>query len=154
MFKFRKVADYSDGSTRVKRYDPITGSPYLVDPETNEAKPWPMIGVAFNGDVPVLDKIGMHYVANAVQEGWATLVNPRVVHRPGGTPTNPWSTTHTFNQADEVVFHLITDNKGDWVKKDYKYKVVSQPDRHEDSNEGSGWRVDWTYKLELVTVNG
>lgn len=154
MFRFRKVADYSDGSVRVPRFDPITGHRYLVNPETNEPQPWPLLGVAIEGEYPTLDCIGMHYVAKAVAEGWAEYVNPRVVHRPGGTPTNPWSTTHTFNQADSVIFHLIEQVDGKWVKRNVLYKVVSQPDRHEDNNEPSGWRVDWTFQLELVNKNG
>lgn len=154
MFRFRKVADYSDGSTRVVRYDPITGQKFLADPETNEPKPWPLLGVTMEGDSLAKDKIGMHYVANAVKEGWATLTNPRTVHRAGGTPENPWSTTHTFRQGDQVIFHLIFEENGEWVERDVVYDILTQPDKVEDANEPSGWRVDWTYELGLVENNG
>jgi hypothetical protein len=154
VFLFRKVADYSDGTTRVVRYNEINGQKILVDPETNEPKPWPLLGVTMEGDIRSRDKIGMHYVANAVNEGWAKLTNSRTVHRPGGTPENPWSTTHTFRQGDQVVFHLIFEEDGKWVERDVTYDIISQPDKVQDESEPSGWRVDWTYELELVTDNG
>lgn len=151
MFVFRKIADYSDGSSRVYRYDPITGQRYLVEPESNESKPWPTLGVAFEGEPPVRDKIGMHYLQDAANEGWVTLVNPRNVHRPGGPPNNPWSTTHTFTNADEVIFHVIVDNNGEWVKKNYRYVVLNQPDKKEVDGK---YEVDWCFTLKLESING
>lgn len=148
MFRFRKLADYSDGSSRVVRYDTITGERILVDPADGQPKAWPLLGVAVEGEVRVLDKIGMDYVLNAVNEGWASMENKREVHRPGGPANNPWATTHTFHQADQITFHVLVDG----VKKDLVYKVISQPDKYEDASEFSGWRVDWTYELELVTA--
>jgi hypothetical protein len=152
MFKFRKLADYSDGSVRVYRYDTMTGERLLVDPKDGQSKPWPTLGVAFEGQVPRKDKISMDYVANAVTDGWATWVNHRTVHRPGGHENNPWSTTHTFHQADEVVFHVLEDDSGSLVKKDYMYRVTKQPDKTQSAD--GAWEVDWCFELELVSVSG
>ena len=150
MFVFRKLADYSDGSTRVARYDQMTGERILVDPKDNQPKPWPTLGVKFQDKAPTKDKISMDYVANAVTEGWATWVNHRTVHRPGGPENNPWSTTHTFHQADEVIFHMLEGDDGNMVKKDYMYKVTKQPDKTQ--NAAGDWEVDWSFELELVSV--
>jgi hypothetical protein len=153
LFRFRRLADYSDGSTRVHRYDPVTGERYLVNPQTNMAEPWPLLGVTVEGDIPKLDKIPMDYVSRAVAEGWAEWANYRTVHKPGGPPEDPWLVTHTFYQADRITFHVLLPDKGQWaegvdlVKRDLVYNVVGQPDKYED-------RVDWTFTLELVNPNG
>jgi hypothetical protein len=160
MFKFRKLADYSDGSVRVRRYDPLTGDPYLVNPVTNQMEPWPLLGVTVEGEVPTLDRISADYVARAVVEGWAEWFGHRMEHKPGGPPEDPWLVTHTFHQADKIVFHVLLPDKGQWaegttlVKRDLVYSVVSQPGKHEDASEPSGWRIDWTFQLELVSIDG
>ena len=162
MFRFKKFADYSDGSTRVKRFDTMTGEPYLVDPADNQAKPWPLLGVGLDGEPPTLDRIPMDYVAKAVAEGWAEWTNHRVEHKSGGPKDDPWFVTHTFHHADRIIFNVLLlagEKKNDWdpegwVKKSIVYDVVSQPDKYEDANEPGGARVDWTYQLELVSVNG
>ena len=159
MFRFRKLADYSEG-TRVKRFDPMTGEPYLVDPVDGQAKSWPLIGVAMEGKPPVKDAISMDYVAKAVAEGWATWENHRVVHQPGGPEGDPWFVTHTFHQADKITFDvlLLADEKQEewdpegWVKKSVVYQVVKQPDKVTDKEGNS--TVDWTFQVELVSVNG
>ena len=154
MFRFRKLADYSDGSTRVVRFDPISGEKMLVDPETNEPKAWPLKGVTHQGDLPALDTIGMHYVAQAVTDGWADWENHRTVHRPGGSVNNPWSTTHTFHQCDRIHLHLLLPHDGQFVSRNVVYKVIRQPDRVEDPTQETGWRVDWTFQVKLVAVSG
>lgn len=152
MFKFRRLADYSDGSSRVARFDPVTGDKFLADPETNEPKAWPTLGFTVVGELPKLDSIGMHYVAAAVAEGWMEWDNHQIEHKPGGSPTNPWSTTHTFHHADRIYMKLMFKEDGTWVPKTAVYQVVRQPDKTQDA-EGN-WTVDWTYDLKLVTVGG
>lgn len=108
-------------------------------------------------------------------QGEVVLVGENVVHRPGGPPGDLWRVTHTFKQADKIVFktHDGRDN--------VTYKVVHQPDKYVDTTDysqegpyevgteptpkptakadavkvtseiyGAGQtRVDWFYDLEL-----
>ncbi len=152
MFRFRKLADYSDGSQRVVRFDTLTGDKMLVDPETGDIKPWPLKGVTIQGELPQNDAIGMQYVADAVTEGWADWDNHRTVHRPGGSPNNPWSTTHTFHQADRILFKLLLEENGELVKKNVVYTVTKQPDRVQ--NAAGEWEVSWVFEVKLVAVGG
>jgi hypothetical protein len=137
----RKLADKSDGE-RVKRYDPETGDGYLADPRTWRrddpstwvSKPWPLAGVQigrtgpggrFEPKPPKRTRVGTGAVGAGRAEGWVTLENPRVVHRPGGPPGHQWRVTHTFEHGDAVVFHT-TDG-------DVRYRIVHQPDKYVDS---------------------
>lgn len=149
--RFRKLADTSSGE-RVKRYDPFSGAAYLADPETWDVKdestwvesPWPLAGVAFEGEAPDKDSISMAFVSKAQAEGWVSLEGERVVHRPGGPPEAPWRVTHSFVQADAIVFHLFDG--------DVRYRVVENPDKWPDEknhrDEGFGGEVRWYYEIE------
>lgn len=147
MFRFRRLADYSDGSTRVERFDPVTGDKFLMNPATNEPMPWPLLGITVEGDLPTLDTIGMQYVSAAVAEGWMEYDNHQIVHRPGGLESNPWTTTHTFHHTDRIYMKLLFKEDGEWVKKTAVYQVLRQPDKADGV-------VDWTYQVKLVTVGG
>ncbi len=152
MFKFRRLADYSDGSTRIKMTDPVSGDGFLLDPATNEPKPWPLKGVTVIGELPDSETISMQYVADAVSEGWMEWENHRTVHRPGGNEQNPWGTTHTFHHVDRIHMHLLMPDDGNMVPKNAVYKVIRQPDKIEITP--GVWTVDWTYELKLVAFGG
>lgn len=155
-FRVRKLADKSSG-VREKRFDPQTGDPYLVDPaewdaddpSTHVAKPWPSLGVVVEGELPKKTALNTGFVNKAVSEGWAELEGRSIVHRPGGPPEDPWRVTHTFVQADAIVFHF--------ADKDVKYNVVESPDKFpEEKNEfdeGFGGDVRWMFVLELAEVS-
>jgi len=152
-FRVRKLADKSSG-VRERRYDPVTGDSYLVDPanwdlddkSTWVHTPWPSPGVVIEGEIPKKTALNTGFVNKAVSEGWAELENRRVVHRPGGPEDDPWRVTHTFVQADSIVFHFLDG--------DVKYNVVDNPDKwpvnKNDFDEGFGGNVRWFYVAELA----
>jgi hypothetical protein len=154
-FRVRKLADKSSGA-REKRFDPVTGDSYLVDPETWDADdqstwvntPWPSLGVAVEGELPEKTTLNTGFVNKAVSEGWATLEGREIVHRPGGPADDPWKVTHTFVQADAITFNLA----GQTVK----YKVLESPDKYpaekNEFDEGFGGDVNWFFVLELAEV--
>lgn len=131
----RKLAVY-DGSARVKGFHPLTGESTLIDPETNEVKPWPLLGVTSVGPMPEKVNLSQSFVAKAVAEGWAVREEESVAHAPGGPAEEPWRVTHTFVEAVAITFKL--------VEGEFRYRVVRQPGK--DTASGS---VDWTYELEL-----
>lgn len=151
-FRVRKLADTSSG-VREKRYDPITGNAYLVDPEkwdindqnTWVATPWPSLGVVVDGDLPKKTTLNTGFVNKAAAEGWAKLENRSIVHRPGGPEEDPWLVTHTFVHADSITFNFLDG--------DVTYSVVENPDKYpeikNDFNEGFGGSVNWFYVVEL-----
>lgn len=155
-FRVRKLADKSSGQ-RVKRFDPITGDSYLADPDTWDAddkathvsSPWPSLGVVVEGEIPQKTALNTGFVNKAVSEGWAELEGRKVVHRPGGPEEDPWRVTHTFVQADAIVFHL--------VDKDIKYNVLESPDKYpnikNEFDEGFGGDVNWFFVVELAEEN-
>lgn len=151
--ELRKLADTSVG-TREIRYDPSTGERKLVNPDTegDDHEPWPLAGVVPVGDLPDECQVSTSYIANAVAEGWATLEDEDVVHRPGGPPNNLWAVTHTFVQASAVVFHFVDG--------DVRYKVTHQPDKYvaegtdktkvtDELYAAGNTRVDAFYGLKL-----
>lgn len=152
-FRVRKLADKSSGE-RIKRFDPVTGEAYLADPEkwdlddqsTHVATPWPSLGVVIEGDLPQRTALNTGFVSKAVSEGWAELEGRTVVHRPGGPEDDPWRVTHTFVQADAIVFHLVDG--------DVRYNIVENPDKFPESkndfDEGFGGDVKHFFVLELV----
>lgn len=132
----RKLADYSDGSARVSGFHPLTGQKTLIDPATNEVKPWPLLGVTSIGPMPEKFALSQSYAAQAVSEGWMTREGERIAHAAGGPPDDQWRVTHTFIEADALVFRL--------VEGEFRYRVVRQPGKDETTGE-----VDWSYELEL-----
>lgn len=163
LLTFRKLADKSTGQ-RVKRYHPLTGEAYLVDPDdpidpaveaavaglpdqlqrvvlaaAASPKPWPLAGVEIV-DPPEETTVSTTKVAEGVREGWCTLVDERLEHRPAGPESDPWRQTHTFRQAAEVVFHTVAG--------DIRYRVAEQPDKYE--YEDGSISVDWFYRLERI----
>lgn len=133
---FHKLADKS--GRREVRYDPDTGVRKLVNPDTDgdSHEPWPLAGVELDEALPTAE-ISTTYVAQAVAEGWAELEGESVVHRPGGPLNNRWAVTHTFVQADAIVFHLAGG--------DVRYKVMHQPDKYVDSGTDSTKMTDDKY---------
>src|SRR3990167_10293322 len=152
-FRVRKLADKSSG-VREKRYDPVTGDSYLVEPENWDLydkntwvnTPWPSLGVVIEGELPKKSALNTGFVNKAVAEGWAELENRRIVHRPGGPEDDPWRVTHTFVQADSITFHFADG--------DVKYNVLESPDNYpeekNDFDEGFGGNVNWFFVVELA----
>jgi hypothetical protein len=138
--RVRKLADKSQG-TRVVRYHPETGERHLVNPATNEPEPWPFAGLAIEGNLPKVTSVSTTFVNRGRAEGWLELVGEKVVHREGGPPEDPWRVTHTFVHASALVLKTVDGA--------VRYRVVHQPDKHDDADEPSGKRVDWFYGLEL-----
>jgi hypothetical protein len=148
--RLRKLADTSEGA-RVKGFDPFTGEPRLINPETGKAEPWPFAGLQIVDGSPKETRVSMRLVEQGVAEGWLTLHDPQVVHRPGGPSDRPWALTHTFVHASAVTFHTVDG--------DFRYAVVHQPDKY--ANDGDDkpvtdavyaagkTRVDWFYGLKL-----
>ena len=155
-FRVRKLADKSSG-TREKRFDPVTGDAYLVDPadwslddkSTWTETPWPSLGVVVEGDLPQKTALNTGFVTKAASEGWAELEGRSVVHRPGGPADDPWRVTHTFVQADSITFHFANG--------DVKYNVLENPDKYpeekNEDDEGFGGQVNWFYVVELAEEN-
>lgn len=175
VLRIRLLADKSDGSERVKRYDPETGHAYLADPETWrredpttwQEKPWPVAGLEIENK-PTTCRVPTSFITKGVAGGWLSLDGIELVHRPGGPAEDPWRSTHTFTHAKTVTLHTVD---GDIV-----YRVTHQPDKYavtdrELINEEKGYvkenidpemkvtpeiyaagdtRVDHFYDLELV----
>jgi hypothetical protein len=144
-----KVADRSAGE-RVRRFNPDTGEPHLVNPETGQPEPWPLLGLEIEGDLPGECAVPTRWVTRGLAEGWLSVENPSVVHRPGGPPEDPWRVTHTFPQADAVILKCVTG--------DVRYTVVGQPDKYDSGSEtaqpvessGDPEHVAyWSYHLKL-----
>lgn len=147
--RIRKLADKSEGE-RIVRFDPETGEKKLVNPHTagDDHEPWPLAGVQIEGDTPKLTRVPTSFVASGRAEGWIELENDRPVHRPGGTPDDPWMKTHTFIHADAVILKTVDG--------DVRFEVVHQPDKYDDESgeptEEAGdptTHVDWFYDLKL-----
>lgn len=147
MIKIRKVADYSDGTERVPMFNPRTGEKYLVNPETGQSQSWSLLGVMFLGDPPDVTACSQSFVQTGVSEGWITWVNHNVVHKPGGPEGNEWSVTHTFHEAEFLVFNVLVNENSRDIKQ-VRYKVGRSPGKY--LNSDGSYEVDWTYKLELV----
>jgi hypothetical protein len=175
VLRIRLVPDKSDGSQRIKRYDPETGHAYLTDPDTWDRndpttwqeKPWPLLGLVLDNK-PTSCLVPTSFVAKGIAGGWLELEAVSMVHRPGGPVDDKWRSTHTFTHAKTLTFHTLD---GDVV-----YHIVHQPDKYavthrETINEAKGYiiehvdddlpvtddiyaagdtRVDHFYGLELV----
>lgn len=130
------VADKSDGSERVKRFDPETGHAYLADPttwvrddpSTWQSNPWPLLGVQLENK-PQKTRVPVTWVTRMMAEGHVELDGTSLVHRPGGPPTNPWQSTHTFTHAKTLTIKTLD---GDVV-----YNVIHQPDKYACSEKAA-----------------
>lgn len=148
--QIRKLADKSEG-TRVSGHDTMTGARTLVNPETQQPEPWPLLGIRIEGDTPQKCVVPVSWVARGVEEGWLELEEPQPVHRPGGPSANPWAVTHTFIQAKTLVLKCIDG--------DVRYTVTRQPDKYVADDLGAkvtdeiyangDTDVHWSYELEL-----
>jgi hypothetical protein len=140
VLEVRLLADKSSG-TRVTMFDPVTGEKKLVNPETpgNDHEAWPLAGMELKEAVehPV---VPMSWVRRGVREGWIEVEGEVIVHAPGGPENDPWATTHTFYQADQIVLKTTTGK--------VLYDVLRSPGK--DSHTGE---VFWAYELELVEDN-
>jgi hypothetical protein len=168
------VADKSDGTERVKRYDPETGHAYLADPSTWrrddpttwQETPWPLLGVKIDNK-PTRTRVATSFVVKGIAGGWLTLDGIELAHRPGGPAEDPWRSTHTFTHAKTLTLHTLD---GDVV-----YNIVHQPDKYACSEKADllgdhdteydnntpvtpevynagHTRVDHFYELELVNA--
>lgn len=133
--RLRKVADTSAGE-EVVVLDPETGArrSMILKPEGREDEPWPLLGVQFEGEPPEAARVPTSTIDLGVAEGWVELEGEHVVHRPGGPPEAPYRVTHSFRQADVIIFRFLDG--------DHRYRVVHQPDKYSDG------RVDWYYDIE------
>jgi len=148
----RKRADKTVG-TRVPGVDPGTGEKTLINPASGLPEPWPLAGVQIEGEPPASCRVPTSWVERGIDEGWIELVNPRLVHRPGGPAgAKQWSTVHTFTHADAIVLRTVDGP--------VRYRVVHQPDKYVDSDDpgepvtddiyqAGNTRVDRLYGLEL-----
>lgn len=135
------VADTSDGTERVKRFDPETGHSYLADPKTWvredpstwQDHPWPLLGIRL-ANKPAQTKVPITWVNRAMADGYVELNDTSLAHRPGGPPSNPWQSTHTFTHAKTLTIHTLD---GDVV-----YKVVHQPDKYACSDKAASLLPD------------
>lgn len=158
MMFVRNLADRTDDDIpRVSGKHPVTGEKTLLNAETGAVAPWPSAGMCFASkygrpaEPPTHTKVSMQWAQKAEAEGWAKLINPRPIHRPGGPADDPWRVTHTFIHADALEFYMV-DPKNEFESRTYRFTVIGQPDKREDPNQpGSGVMiVEWTYELELV----
>lgn len=162
VLQVRKLADHST-ERRVKRFDPVTGAPILVNPATSDPndpakagewrhEPWPLAGVEVVGEPPKECRVPTTWVLMGRREGWIELEGEQVVHRPGGPPDEPWRVTHTFVQGDVLVLKCVDG--------DVRYRITRQPDKYveggKDTDEvteevyaAGETQVDWFYNLKL-----
>jgi hypothetical protein len=110
-----------DGSVVITNV--AAGEQRLVNPDTPgyEHEPWPLAGVELY-EMPKRAKLPYSWVQKGVGEGWLEMEGVNVVHRPGGPSNDPWRVTHTFVQAEAIVFKCV-----DGV---YRYRVVENPDKY------------------------
>lgn len=126
----RKVADRTAGD-RIRRFDPETGEPFLVNPTTGAAEPWPLAGVQIEneGGAPMETTVSPQFIRRGVAEGWIEVAGDQVVFRPGGTEDDPWKTTHTFIHYDAIVLKTL--------EGDVRYRVTENPDKWHSGPEGT-----------------
>lgn len=152
MPSIRILADRSRGE-RLKWRDK-SGVEHLINPETGKREPWPALGLVFQDDTPshrpidppAVIKIPTKKIDALLEQKLVALVGERIATAPSGPPSNPSKTSHTFRQADEILF-LCCDKQGQ--KTAARYKVTHNPGKYP---EGPTTRVDWFYELELIGV--
>lgn len=139
VLKVRKLADKSEGE-RVKRFDPVTGEAYLMNPATEEAEAWPLAGIEFV-NLPKRCKVGTGFVDNGIAEGWIEIADEQYEYALGGPPEAPNRVVHAFRTGTSLTIHGVD---GDAV-----YTILANPGKYDDDTEPSGKRVDWFYDLKL-----
>lgn len=117
----RRLADRSEG-TRIKKFNPDTGEPYLWNPETERAEPWPFAGIEFEDSPPNRTRVSTSIVMQGISEGWIEGIGGELVHRPGGPPEDLWRVTHTFPQYQQLRFKAVS--------LEVLYDVVHNPDKY------------------------
>ena len=141
----RKWAD-REGQHRIQMFDPQTGEPKLINPATAgmDHEPWPLLGITVEGDgPPTRCTVNSTFVANGRREGWLTAVGEQAEHVPAGPPEDLYRVPpHTFIKYDRIILHTMSDG-------DVAYRVTRNPGKCEDPDEPAGYRVDWSYELEL-----
>ena len=145
ILRIRKLADKSSGR-RETLHNPRTGQSYLYNPDTpgTDPEPWPFVGVEFVDDPPTETMVPTRWVAKGVEEGWIERVGEQIDHQPGGPPGNPWAKTHTFIQAEQLIFKT--------VHGDVAYNVRGNPGKYDDLDSPSGTRVVRAPATEVRTV--
>lgn len=120
----RKLAN-KDGQERVKKFDPETGQPKLVNPATpgEDHEPWPLLGVTIEGDPPHLTSVGTSWVDTGVREGWLKRSGLQAVVRPAGPHDDPLGKTHTFIHMERLVIN-------DHERGPVVYRVTQQADKY------------------------
>lgn len=149
--RIRKVADKSTG-VRVKRYDPETGEPRLVNPAApgDDHEPWPLAGIVLE-DAPERTRLATRLAVELAGLGVLTLEGQRAVVRPAGPTQDQLISTHTgqphvFVHADALVFHTLDG--------DVRYRVTHQPDKYADGQAANDGPIDGDYDDDTpVTVD-
>ncbi|HEX8106098.1 MAG TPA: hypothetical protein VF516_00155 [Kofleriaceae bacterium] len=90
-------------------------------PEPAPGQPWPLLGVELV-DAPDTCRVPTNWVNKAVAEGWAELVGPAVVMRPGGPASDPASVLHQFLHAEALRIHTLDGP--------VTYRITRQPDKY------------------------
>lgn len=119
VLRIRRLADKSEEAVREHPMD--------------HPDKWPLAGIEivdFLGKPttpPDVCRVSTALVDKGRAEGWIELVGENVVHRPGGPPDDLYRVTHTFKQADKIVFKTMSGEA--------RYDVTHQPDKYVDTNE-------------------
>jgi hypothetical protein len=143
----RKLADKSQ-EERIKKYDPDTGAPKLVNPTTpgDDHEAWPFAGLEIVGEAPKRTRVAYSWVTSGMAEGWLELEGITPVHKPGGPTGDPWRVTHTFLHAEALVLKCVDG--------EVRYRVTRQPDKYGEDGKPSSLAgdptssVDWFYELQ------
>lgn len=96
---------------------------------------------------PRITGLSTDKVEEGQAEGWLTLVDGAPVSFPGGPADKPWARTHTFVQAEKIIFHTING--------DVTYRVTRNPGKYGADGEHAFVAGDPTtevfhdYRLEL-----
>jgi len=113
--------------------------------KTSDGPPWPLAGVRLEGELPDECGVSTRFVAAGRVEGWIDVEGEQVVHRPGGPPEEPWRVTHTFVQADVIIFRFLDG--------DVRYRVTHQPDKYVDSDDDTEPVTDEVYAAGQTKVD-
>lgn len=152
--EIRMLADKSQGE-RVARFNEISGERYLLNPETGQPEPWPLLGLEVRGEgAPRFWKVPTSFVTRGQAEGFITVHNPQMAFRPGGPAHDPWRVTHTFQHIDGLTLHTL---QGDIEYEVYgkrgnpdKYMPEGDPAEIKHCGDPDG-EVEWFYNLKATS---